>query len=312
MGPPHRMSRFEEWQHQDFSSGRRHLERTLPNLYARTGLKPRRPPACARSSPGILQAPANSPDTDRLRAREQPIKTRLDVAPSMDHTSTSSTPPITTRSSTRRHAGKTKNLRPNQRTRRYENRTTIITGHSSSTFKHFQKETDNLSDLYNPEEPSPNSPIAAENHVNMTIDLDDDMDTDDAEPSPTPKQIHPPRNPFAPSSVHPLGIDNIGLYDIYNRNSKGEGGRLFNKTDQHQTCLPCPKLTANFDPEIYGNYATTNGAFRQHVSNRYDSIHFSSKSDTGLPPAYIVNSKEQLCLPSFEKTVKLHPKIIPV
>ncbi len=42
--PPRRMARIEEWENQDFSIGRRNLELTLPNLYARPGLVPRRPP----------------------------------------------------------------------------------------------------------------------------------------------------------------------------------------------------------------------------------------------------------------------------
>ena len=32
---------------------------------------------------------------------------------------------------------------------------------------------------------------------------------------------------------------------------------------------------------------------------------------TLAPPVYIVNDKEELCLPPFEKVVKLHPKIVP-
>merc|ERR1712082_578756 len=95
------------------------------------------------------------------------------------------------------------------------------------------------------------------------------------------------------------------------RHSKGDGSNLFSKTDQQQTCLPFPQLTANFNHKEYGHYTTTNGAFRQHISSRYDSISHSSKSDTSLPPVYIVNNKEELCLPRFTKTVKLHPKIIP-
>ncbi len=231
----------------------------------------------------------------------------------MDYTPTSSTSPPQTSSTTERHTGKTKILRPNQKTRRYENKTTIITGHSSSTFKQFQKEINDQTDLYNPENPSPNSPVADNNVVDMTIDIDNDENdnTNVAEPAPIPKPVHPPRNPFAPSSIHPLGIDNTDLYDIYSRNSKGEGSKLFSKTDQQQTCLPFPQLTANFNPKEYGHYATTNGAFRQHISSRYDSVIHSSKSDTSLPPVYIVNSKEELCLPPFRKVVKLHPKIIP-
>ncbi len=125
--PPRRMARIEEWENQDFSIGRRNLELTLPNLYARPGLVPRRPPPCGHNSPEMIRAPANSPTGNRGGVRERlghktgprvvtynpkrPVKSRLGNAPTMDYTPTSSTSPPPSRSSTERHTAGTPKVR---------------------------------------------------------------------------------------------------------------------------------------------------------------------------------------------------------
>ena len=40
-------------------------------------------------------------------------------------------------------------------------------------------------------------------------------------------------------------------------------------TEPVQTCVPQPRLTAMFDPNITGHYPSTNSAFWEHVLERY-------------------------------------------
>ncbi len=88
---------------------------------------------------------------------------------------------------------------------------------------------------------------------------------------------------------------------------------------------PLPKVTGMIKPDVTGDYASTNAAYREHVIKRYSNP--NSPSDPSkvysdghpivtqpghLSDVHLVNDNEELVLVPFRDTVNLHHKIVPV